>query len=64
MGRDRRHLLARGRAQGSFDQYAAGTKGKHGTADVDDAFLAEIERWRDLLAHNIALRNPASASAS
>ena len=26
---------------------------------MDDAFLAEIERWRDLLAHNIALRNPA-----
>ena len=25
---------------------------------VDDAFLAEIERWRELLAHNIALRNP------
>jgi len=26
---------------------------------VDDAFLAEIEKWRDLLAHKIALRNPA-----
>ena len=26
---------------------------------MDAAFLAEIERWRDLLAHNIALRNPA-----
>ena len=25
---------------------------------MDDAFLAEIERWRDLLARNIALRNP------
>ena len=25
---------------------------------MDDAFLAEIERWRDLLAKNIALRNP------
>ncbi len=24
---------------------------------MDAAFLAEIERWRDLLAHNIALRN-------
>jgi hypothetical protein len=25
---------------------------------VDDTFLAEIERWRDLLARNLALRNP------
>ncbi len=44
--------------KGSFDQYAEGLKGKKGTAEVDDAFLAEIERWRDLLARNIALRNP------
>ncbi len=43
--------------KGSFAQYAEGTKGKKGTADVDDAFLQEIERWRDLLARNIALRN-------
>ena len=26
--------------------------GKRGTAEVDDAFLAEIERWRDVLARN------------
>ncbi len=45
--------------KGSFDKYAESAKGKHGTAEVDDAFLAEIERWRDLLAHNLALRNPA-----
>jgi len=44
--------------KGSFDQYAEGLKGKRGTTEVDDAFLAEIEGWRDLLAHNIALRNP------
>jgi type I restriction-modification system DNA methylase subunit len=44
--------------KGSFAQYAEGMKGKKGTADVDDAFLGEIERWRDLLAKNIALRNP------
>lgn len=44
--------------QGSFDRYAESTKRKHGTAEVDDAFLAEIERWRDLLAKNFALRNP------
>ncbi len=44
--------------KGSFDQYAESVTGKHGTTEVDHAFLAEIERWRDLLAHNIALRNP------
>jgi predicted type IV restriction endonuclease len=43
--------------KGSFDRYAETTKGKHGTSEVDDAFLAEIEHWRELLAHNIALRN-------
>ena len=31
---------------------------KRGTAEVDKAFLDEIERWRDALARNIALRNP------
>ena len=44
--------------QGAFDQFAEGAKGKKGTAQVDDAFLEEIERWRELLARNIALRNP------
>jgi len=44
--------------RGSFDKYAEGAKGKKGTADVDDVFLEEIERWRTLLARNIALRNP------
>src|SRR6266545_1412663 len=44
--------------KGSFDEYAEGLKTKKGTTEVDDAFLAEIERWRDLLAKNIALRNP------
>jgi len=43
--------------KGSFAKYAEGMKGKKGTADVDDAFLEEIERWRELLAKNIALRN-------
>ncbi|MRR32714.1 restriction endonuclease subunit M, partial [bacterium] len=32
--------------------------GKKGTADVDDVFLLEMERWREELARNIALRNP------
>ncbi len=44
--------------KGSFDQYAESSKKKRGTAEVDDAFLAEIERWRDVLARNFALRNP------
>ncbi len=45
--------------KGSFDKYAEAKGGKRGTAEVDAAFLAEIERWRDLLAHTIALRNAA-----
>jgi type I restriction-modification system DNA methylase subunit len=44
---------------GSFDQYAETHKDKRGTLEVDVAFLQEIERWRDLLARNFALRNPA-----
>jgi len=45
--------------QGSFHKYAESATAKKGTADVDDAFLADIEQWRDILARNIALRNPA-----
>jgi hypothetical protein len=44
--------------KGSFDRFAEEKKGKRGTAEVDAEFLKEIERWRDLLARNIALRNP------
>ena len=44
--------------KGSFDKYVESNKAKRGTAEVDAAFLQEIERWRDLLARNIALRNP------
>jgi len=44
--------------QGAFDRYAADNTGKKGTIKVDDAFLADIESWRTLLARNIALRNP------
>ncbi len=43
--------------KGSFDKYAESSKLKKGTATVDDAFLSEIEDWRDMLARNIALRN-------
>jgi len=44
--------------KGSFDRYAQPTKGKKGTAEVGREFLKEIECWRELLAKNIALRNP------
>jgi len=44
--------------KGSFDKFAESTKRKKGTAEVDAAFLGEIELWRDALARNIALRNP------
>ncbi|MBL7986974.1 MAG: N-6 DNA methylase [Chlorobi bacterium] len=42
---------------GAFDKYAETTRAKRGTIDVDDAFLAEIEQWRELLAADIAKRN-------
>ena len=42
--------------KGNFDRYAEGKK-KRGTADFDDAFLEEIETWRQELAQNVALRN-------
>lgn len=44
--------------KGSFDKYAESNKGKRGTTEVDEAFLAEIEHWREVLAKNIATRNP------
>lgn len=44
--------------KGSFDRYADSTDRKKGTAGVDEAFLREIESWREALARNIALRNP------
>lgn len=43
--------------KGSFDRYADSTRKKRGTAEVDDAFLKEIEQWRADLARNLALRN-------
>jgi len=44
--------------KGSFDKYVESTKIKKGTAEVDSAFLKEIELWREMLARNLALRNP------
>ncbi len=42
---------------GSFDQFIQAGKGR-GTSEVDAEFLREIEGWRDVLARNMALRNP------
>ena len=43
--------------KGAFDKYVESATKKRGTAEVDDAFLAEIAEWREWLAHNVALRN-------
>ncbi len=47
--------------KGSFDKYADENKAKRGTAEVDDDFLATIEKWRSELARNLALRNSSLA---
>lgn len=44
--------------KGSFDRFASSHRGKRGTAEFDDEFLRDMEHWRDLLARNLALRNP------
>ena len=45
--------------QGSFDRYVQDSTRQRGTSEVDAEFLKEIEGWREALARNIALRNPA-----
>jgi type I restriction-modification system DNA methylase subunit len=42
---------------GSFDKFAETSKLKKGTEEVDDAFLEDIEEWREMLAKNIAINN-------
>ena len=42
---------------GKFDTYYEGLKEKRGTASVDEDILGMIERWRVLLAEDIALHN-------
>ncbi len=42
---------------GALEKYKDELKGKKGTQEVDDAFLEEIEGWREALAKNIATRN-------
>ncbi|MDP2683098.1 MAG: N-6 DNA methylase [Deltaproteobacteria bacterium] len=44
--------------KGSFDRYIETTKGMRGTAEVDKEFLRAIESWREILAKNLAQRNP------
>jgi len=44
--------------KGSFDRFITSEKGMKGTSEVDNEFLKEIEKWRDSLAKNLALRNP------
>jgi len=44
--------------KGSFDKYAETSRAKKGTTEVDASFLKEIESWRDILARNLAARNP------
>ncbi len=43
--------------KGSFEKYIQSKKGMKGTTEVNNEFLKEIEKWRDNLAKNIALRN-------
>jgi len=43
--------------KGSFNKFVESKKGMKGTAEVDNSFLREIEKWRENLAKNIALRN-------
>jgi len=44
--------------KGSFDKFAESEKQKRGTTEVDAEFLKEIETWREILAKNIAIKNP------
>lgn len=44
--------------KGSFEKFTSDNKFRKGTSEVDNAFLSEIESWREALARNIAIRNP------
>jgi len=45
--------------KGSFDRYVSNNRARRGTSEVDADFLATIEGWRQELAENLAIRNPA-----
>ncbi len=44
--------------KGLFDTYATSTRAKRGAAEVDDAFLIELDSWRMELAKNLFRNNP------
>jgi type I restriction-modification system DNA methylase subunit len=44
--------------KGSFDKFVVSDRQKRGTTEVDAEFLKEIESWREVLAKNIAAKNP------
>jgi len=44
--------------KGDFDRFIESKKAPGPKSEVDSEFLKEIERWREILAKNIALRNP------
>jgi Alw26I/Eco31I/Esp3I family type II restriction m6 adenine DNA methyltransferase len=44
--------------KGAFDKVAEGKRPRRGSLPVDEAFLKEIEGWREALAKNLAARNP------
>ncbi len=43
---------------GTLASFVGTIKEQRGSVAVDEAFLAEIETWREMLAHDIARRNP------
>ena len=43
--------------KGGFDKYLSNHDKKRGTSEIDSEFLKEVEKWREMLAKNIALRN-------
>ena len=45
--------------RGDLERFAETSHGKRGTQEVDDVFLGQMEAWRETLARNLALRNPA-----
>ncbi len=45
--------------RGAFDRFSAARRGKRGTTEFDVDFLKDMEKWRELLARNLALRNSA-----
>ncbi|MDP3696871.1 MAG: N-6 DNA methylase [Candidatus Taylorbacteria bacterium] len=43
--------------KGQFDAFTEKSRTKKGTDEVDDEFLKEIEKWRELLAKDLAINN-------